>query len=282
MTKNKKDFIVRAILFQSLFCILLFGLLFFLKQSNSQFFKTIESEFSDKLSENITKIEAESVFKSITDKITLPTVETDKRKSKNTDNKTENDTTKNNNPENILENETEFVPFDEPSLNATIEATGGLDIKIASSEEIPDNVSLNSYTLTQNMINPVINGRITSEFGSRIHPISNELTFHAGIDIAADLGTPIYAAFDGKIFVADYDKWNGNFIKIEHEDGVMTVYCHCDSLNVKKGENIRAGEVIGYVGSTGSSTGPHLHFELRIDNVSFNPQIALNEALNAV
>ncbi len=282
MIKNKKDFVVRAILFQSLFCILLFGLLFFLKQSNSQLFKTIESEFSHKLSENITKNEAESVFKTITDKIKTPTSDSAKTKKTDTNNTSEKALTDNNNPENILENETEFVPFDEPSLDATVEATGGNDIKIASRDEIPENVSLNSYTLTKKMINPVINGKITSEFGSRIHPISNELTFHAGIDIAADMGTPIYAAFDGKVLLADYDKWNGNYMKIKHENGLMTVYCHCDSLNVKKGENIRAGEVIGYVGSTGSSTGPHLHFELRIDNVSFNPQIALNEALNAV
>lgn len=281
MTKNKKDFVVRAILFQSLFCILLFGLLFFLKQSNSELFKSIESVFFDKLSENITKNEAESVFKAISDKITPPSIDSNKTNNTNIDSTTEKALT-DNNPENILENETEFVPFDEPSLNATVEATGGVDIKIASSDEIPENVSLNSYTLSKKMINPVINGKTTSEFGARIHPISNELTFHAGIDIAADLETPIYAAFDGKVAVADYDKWNGNYMKIKHENGLMTVYCHCESLNVKKGENIRAGEVIGYVGSTGSSTGPHLHFELRINNVSFDPQIALNEALNAV
>lgn len=281
MIKNKKDFVVRAILFQSLFCILLFGLLFFLKQSNSELFKAMEIEFSDKLSENITKNEAESVFKAISDKITPPSIDSNKTNNTNIDSTTEKALT-DNNPENILENETEFVPFDEPSLNATVEATGGVDIKIASSDEIPENVSLNSYTLSKKMINPVINGKTTSEFGARIHPISNELTFHAGIDIAADLGTPIYAAFDGKVTVADYDKWNGNYMKIKHENGLMTVYCHCESLNVKKGENIRAGEIIGYVGSTGSSTGPHLHFELRIGNVSFDPQIALNEALNAV
>lgn len=281
MIKNKKDFVVRAILFQSLFCILLFGLLFFLKQSNSELFKAMEIEFSDKLSENITKNEAERVFKAISDKITPPSIDSNKTNNTNIDSTTEKALT-DNNPENILENETEFVPFDEPSLNATVEATGGVDIKIASSDEIPENVSLNSYTLSKKMINPVINGKTTSEFGARIHPISNELTFHAGIDIAADLGTPIYAAFDGKVLIADYDKWNGNYMKIKHENGLMTVYCHCESLNVKKGENIRAGEVIGYVGSTGSSTGPHLHFELRIDNVSFDPQIALNEALNAV
>lgn len=273
MNKNKKDFVIRTILFQSLFCILLFGILFLLKQSNNDFFKAIEKEFSQNLSENISKNEAESVFKSISEKI----ISSDNKTEKQSGNKK----TTNNNPENILENETVFVPFDEPSLNATVEATGGKDIRISSLEEIPSNVSLNSYSLTEKMVTPVINGKITSKFGTRIHPISNELTFHAGIDIAADKGTPIYAAFDGKVIIADYDEWNGNFIKIKHENNIVTVYCHCDRLNVKKGDVIRAGEVIGFVGSTGSSTGPHLHFELRIGNVSFNPQIALNEAINA-
>ncbi len=276
MNKNKKDYVIRSILFQSLFCILLFGLLFMLKQSNTEIFKTIEKEFSQKLSENITIKEAQSVFKAISEKAAFSDSKTEKRTNKSK----EKEATTNNNPSDLLENETEFVPFDEPSLNATVEATGGVDIKISSSEEIPENVSLNSYKLTKNIVNPVINGRTTSKFGSRIHPITNDLTFHAGIDIAADKGSPIYAAFDGKVIVADYDQWNGNFIKISHEDSVMTVYCHCDRLNVKKGDIIRAGEVIGYVGSTGSSTGPHLHFELRIDNISFNPQIALNEAVN--
>ena len=277
MNKNKKDYVIRTILFQTLFCVLLFGLLFLLKSNNSNIFKVVENEFSQKLSENISKNEAESVFKTISEKITL---DDGKQKEQSNTDKT-NKQSENNTPTDLLENETEFVPFDEPTLSAKVEATGGKDIQISSLKEIPSNVSLNTYTLSEKMVNPVNNSIITSKFGSRIHPITKELSFHAGIDIAADKGTPVYAGFDGKVIVADYDKWNGNFIKIKHEDNVMTVYCHCDRLNVKKGDVIRAGEVIGYVGSTGSSTGPHLHFELRIDNVSYNPQNALNEAINA-
>ena len=127
-----------------------------------------------------------------------------------------------------------------------------------------------------------LKGKTTSNFGVRTHPISGDLRFHAGIDIAAEKGTNIYSAFDGEIVEADYDNWNGNFIKIKHDNNIMTVYCHCDKLNVIKGQKIRAGEVIATVGSTGSSTGPHLHFELRIDNISYNPQKALKEAKNAV
>ena len=108
------------------------------------------------------------------------------------------------------------------------------------------------------------------------------MRFHAGIDIAAEKGTNIYSAFDGVVSEADYDKWNGNYLKIKHDNNIMTVYCHCEKLNVKKGQKIRAGEVIATVGSTGSSTGPHLHFELRINNVSYDPKTALNEAINGV
>jgi murein DD-endopeptidase MepM/ murein hydrolase activator NlpD len=96
------------------------------------------------------------------------------------------------------------------------------------------------------------------------------------------MGTAIYSAFDGKVIKADYDKWNGNFIKIEHENNIMTVYCHCEKLLVKKGDVIKAGQKIATVGSTGSSTGPHLHFELRINNISYDPQNALKTAVNEV
>jgi murein DD-endopeptidase MepM/ murein hydrolase activator NlpD len=177
--------------------------------------------------------------------------------------------------------ETDFEPFEEPSLSAEIIASGGRDIKVSSDEDIPKNVSVADYKLSQKMVLP-LKGKTTSEFGIRTHPISGDLRFHAGIDIAAEKGTNIYSAFDGEVMEADYDKWNGNYIKIKHDNDIMTIYCHCEKLNVKKGQKIRAGEVIATVGSTGSSTGPHLHFELRINNISYNPQKAFKEAKNAV
>jgi murein DD-endopeptidase MepM/ murein hydrolase activator NlpD len=127
-----------------------------------------------------------------------------------------------------------------------------------------------------------LEGKITSPFGLRIHPISGQQRFHAGIDIAAATGTPIYSAFDGRVIYAGYDQWNGNYLKIQHENNIMTVYCHCEALNVKKGDTVRAGNKVATVGSTGSSTGPHLHFELRINNVSYDPQNALKTAINEV
>ena len=264
MVKNKKDYLTKTLLLQILVCFVLFGLLFLLKSSNSKMFTDIEKAFSKKLEDNLSIEEAKAVFSSIT--------------------QAEYETLSNND-KNVFETEPEeesvFVPFEEPSLSAEIIASGGKDIKISSNEDIPDNVSIDSYKLNQQMVIP-LKGKTTSEFGVRTHPISGDLRFHAGIDIAAEKGTNIYAAFDGEVIEADYDKWNGNYLKIKHDNNIMTVYCHCETLNVEKGQRIRGGEVIATVGSTGSSTGPHLHFELRINNISYNPQNALKEARNAV
>ena len=264
MDKNKKDYLSKALLLQFLVCLILFGLVFALKSSNSKFFSELENTFSKKLEENLSIEEAQSVFANLAE--TKPENTTEKN--------TETDV-------NTTEEETVFVPFEEPSLSAEIIASGGKDTKVSSDDDIPKNVSVDNYKLSQQMVLP-LKGKTTSEFGVRTHPISGDLRFHAGIDIAAEKGTNIYSAFDGEIIEADYDKWNGNFIKIKHDNDIMTVYCHCEKLNVKKGQKIRAGEVIATVGSTGSSTGPHLHFELRIDNISYNPQKALKEAKNAV
>ena len=254
MNKHKKDYLTRALLMQFVICTVLFLLLYALKSADSSLFKQIEAMLSRQLEQNLTIEQVQSAFATIT-----PPQDEDAEQK-----------------------ETEYIPLEEPALSAEIIASGGQDIKIKNQNEIPENASINNYKLSENMTLPVINGRVSSEFGQRVHPISKDLRFHTGIDIAADTGTPIYAAFDGEVLFAGYDKWNGNHLKIKHDNKIVTVYCHCESLKVKKGEKIRAGEVVATVGSTGSSTGPHLHFELRIDNVSYNPQNALNEAVSAV
>lgn len=264
MNKNKKDYLSKTLLLQFLVCLVLFGIVFALKSTNSKLFTELENTFSKRLEENLSVEEAKSVFANIT--VTKPEETTEKKNEIN---------------EAVNEEETVYVPFEEPSLSAEIIASGGKDIKVKSNDEIPENVSIDDYKLNQKMILP-LKGETTSEFGVRTHPISGDLRFHAGIDIAAEKGTNIYAAFDGEIVEANYDKWNGNYLKIKHDNDIMTVYCHCEKLNVKEGQKIRAGEVVATVGSTGSSTGPHLHFELRINNISYNPQKALKGAKNAI
>lgn len=116
-----------------------------------------------------------------------------------------------------------------------------------------------------------LSGTITSEFGER-EVISDVMSAdHKGIDIAANSGTSIKAAMSGTVRVAEENSEYGKFIKIVNED-VMTVYAHCQKLKVKVGDKVKIGQIIATVGSTGNSTGPHLHFEVRLENRYINPR----------
>lgn len=112
-------------------------------------------------------------------------------------------------------------------------------------------------------------GTITSQFGHRIDPITGEVSSHTGTDIACAEGTPILAAADGVVTVANgLDNWGGSYgyyIQIDHGGGLETLYAHCSSICVTTGQQVQAGQVIGYVGHTGRVTGNHLHLEVRID-----------------
>ncbi len=108
-------------------------------------------------------------------------------------------------------------------------------------------------------------GTITSPFGERWGAM------HQGIDIGASMGAPIYAAMDGKISCTEWEEGYGNVIKIDHGKGIQTVYAHCSSISSKLGEYVKRGEKIGQVGSTGRSTGPHVHFEVRVNGKAENP-----------
>lgn len=112
---------------------------------------------------------------------------------------------------------------------------------------------------------------IASPFGMRWHPIYNDLREHTGIDLGGAYGDDIYAAGAGEVVFSRYDSGYGYTVRIDHGDGLRTVYAHCSKLLVKEGETVEQGQLIAKIGSTGVSTGPHLHFEVRIDNVPVNP-----------
>ena len=114
-----------------------------------------------------------------------------------------------------------------------------------------------------------ISGTITSRFGSRE---SIRSSGHRGLDIAAPTGTSIKAAAGGTVTTAGYSGTYGYMIKISHGNGVETVYAHCSQLNVSAGQKVSQGQIIGKVGSTGRSTGPHLHLEVRVNGILYNPQ----------
>lgn len=116
-----------------------------------------------------------------------------------------------------------------------------------------------------------VSGDITSHFGNRMHPILKKRKYHSGIDIAAVTGTPIAASDYGVVIFSGRNGGYGLMITLDHGAGISTVYAHCSSLLVKKGETVSKGQTIAKVGSTGLSTGPHLHFEVRKDGVPVNP-----------
>ncbi|MFA5779633.1 MAG: M23 family metallopeptidase [Elusimicrobiota bacterium] len=118
---------------------------------------------------------------------------------------------------------------------------------------------------------PVLNYRITSRFGLRRHPIFRDRRFHEGLDLARWYGAPIRASSDGKIIFAGRKAGYGKTITIIHKNGFSTKYGHLRSYLVKKGQFVKAGQIIGSMGSTGYSTGPHLHFEVRKYNRPVNP-----------
>ncbi len=264
MHKKKKDYLLHSLLFQSVICLILFGCIYGLKISNSNIYETLKTDYYDNIDENVLVEEAGPINDE--SKQVNSSVNNDKILKSNKSEKV-----------NVLETKT----ITENILSAEISGMGGKDYSVRDNKSIPENVSVNNYSLSQNMIKP-LNGRITSGFGIRNHPITNKLRFHAGVDIAAEEGTPIYSSYDGTVIKSTYDAWNGYYLKIQHENDIMTVYCHCKELKVKKGDNVKAGQLIATVGNTGSSTGPHLHYELRIKNVSYDPEIAFKTAINGV
>lgn len=111
---------------------------------------------------------------------------------------------------------------------------------------------------------------VTSGFGWRTHPLFKVQRLHNGIDIGAPTGTPIIAAYDGEVVVATYQAAAGNYIMINHGSNLYTVYMHLSKFNVKVGQSVKQGDTIGLVGSTGNSTGPHLHFSVRLNGEYVN------------
>lgn len=114
---------------------------------------------------------------------------------------------------------------------------------------------------------------ITSRFGGRSDPFHGSSAFHAGLDIGGDMGDPVYAAADGKVIASKYDKLKGNYLIIDHGSSLTTRYLHLSERGVQTGDQVKKGQVIGKMGSTGRSTGAHLHFEVRKGNEAIDPAI---------
>lgn len=114
-------------------------------------------------------------------------------------------------------------------------------------------------------------GRLSSKFGPRRAPKAGASTFHRGIDLAAPIGTPVYASRDGVVSSVRVARGYGNLVVINHGNGYETRYAHLNRSFVRVGQNVRKGELIAHIGNTGVSTGPHLHFEIRLNGVAYDP-----------
>jgi murein DD-endopeptidase MepM/ murein hydrolase activator NlpD len=114
---------------------------------------------------------------------------------------------------------------------------------------------------------------ISSNFkNKRFHPVQKRWKSHQGIDYAAKIGTPVVAAGNGKVIKSTYNKYNGNYVFIQHGNGIVTKYLHFSKRKVKKGQRVKQGQLIGYVGMTGLATGPHLHYAFEVNGVYRNPR----------
>ena len=151
------------------------------------------------------------------------------------------------------------VPWEEaPVITATVAA-----------------VSRPQVIVSRNLFDWPVRGRITSFFGYRRSPFARGRSFHDGLDIAVVTGTPIRAAMPGRVESVGYDNVYGNFVIVRHADGFKTLYGHLDSHEARSGAYVDTDTVVGYAGSTGQSTGSHLHFTVYKDGVSINPRTVL-------
>jgi murein DD-endopeptidase MepM/ murein hydrolase activator NlpD len=114
-------------------------------------------------------------------------------------------------------------------------------------------------------------GHITDSFGERLDPFSGEGAFHRGVDVASDYGAPVHATADGIVTIAETHSGYGRLVVIDHGFGITTWYAHLSSFSAIAGARVKRGEVVGYTGISGRSTGPHVHYEVRMNNAPVNP-----------
>jgi len=153
-------------------------------------------------------------------------------------------------------------------------------------DERSDQLGVLEALLVQNSVNrkflptlaPILDGWYSSNFGYRIDPFNGQNSFHEGIDFPADAGTPIVAAASGKVVTAEVHPQYGKMLEIDHGNGLVSRYAHTAQIAVKEGDFVMRGQRVATVGSSGRSTGPHLHFEVRLNGVPQNPARFLQSA----
>ena len=164
-------------------------------------------------------------------------------------------------PEDVFDRSVEQFTFLKRNATAIAVSSGGL--RMMPSMAFADS----NYTPS---VWPVL-GHITDSFGERLDPFSGEGAFHTGVDVATDYGAPVHVTADGIVMVADTHSGYGRLVVVDHGFGITTCYAHLSAYAVQAGTRVKRGEVIGYTGISGRSTGPHVHYEVRVNNAPVNP-----------
>ncbi len=168
-----------------------------------------------------------------------------------------------------------FDPDDPAIISFTVKEAGS-DGSIATRQVhcVPDALfdgTVRAFFLTPTFRFPLPEGIQTSSFGYRKNPVTGNLVFHKGVDIAAPRGTRVFACADGIVIASEFDKIYGNYLILRHDDNRESLYGHLETKKIELHRRVKSGTIIGTVGSTGQSTGPHLHFEIHENGIPKNP-----------
>lgn len=253
---SKTDYFVRLVLLQCILCIIVAGGVLLVSKLSPSAAEKMKSDYGKIMSKNMSVSQIISEIRNTAQEAFAPVSGVAEKKEEVT-------------AKLILEAQ-------EPAENASDETVatgkmigGGEDI---ASEQAASGTTFARYTVSAPVTVPVENARLTSPFGYRTNPVSGNYGFHTGIDLAAPEGTAVAAAFSGRVTASGESEVWGKYVLLEHSDGFETYYCHLSEIYAPEGTVLRNGETLGLVGSTGWSTGPHLHFEVRIDGIRVNPE----------
>lgn len=170
----------------------------------------------------------------------------------------------------MTDEKSESREISDPSQTVKAHKDTGNTKETENDENSDTGLQLNSSPVQRQWRMPV-DGEISSGFGERIHPITNEKTIHNGMDIAADEGEAVFSVSDGVVERTGYDEANGKYVVVNHGEQITSVYIHLSEINVLDGAKVTCETQIGKTGSTGMATGPHLHFEIKENGVSVDP-----------
>ena len=189
------------------------------------------------------------------------------------------------NKDNNIQNNSEVKIYEESSTSKkenTVKENIGVSADINENKTITVSSSISTYSTIVEKIkeskvkfSKPLTGTITSHYGAREEIFEGIDSYHTGTDIAAKTGTKVVSSIDGKVTRATYNQYNGNFVEVTNGN-IATIYCHMSKLSVKVGDKVKSGNKIGEVGSTGLSTGPHLHFEIVYNGTKVDPELILD------